>query len=67
MFDASSGKDAHALDNEDTDCTIDDLREMGLGEEILSAIALLTHDPSVPYMDYVAQIKENPIALLEEA
>ena len=47
---------------EDTDCTLDDLREMGFGEEILSAIALLTHDPAVPYMDYVAEIKKNPIA-----
>ena len=47
---------------EDTDCTLDDLRGMGFGEEIIEAISLLTHSPEVPYMDYVAQIKQNPIA-----
>ena len=47
---------------EDTDYTIDDLREMDFGEEVIEALALLTHDDSEPYMDYVARIKENPIA-----
>ena len=47
---------------EDTDQTIDGLRGMGFGESILAAIALMTHDPAVPYMEYVAKIKENPIA-----
>ena len=47
---------------EDTDYTLDDLRQMGFGEQVLDAIALMTHDPAVPYMDYVAQIKTNPIA-----
>ena len=47
---------------EDSDRTLEDLREMGFGETVLSAIALLTHDPAVPYMEYVAQIKTNPIA-----
>lgn len=47
---------------EDSDRTIEDLREMGFGERVLEAIALMTHAPEVPYMDYVAQIKPNPIA-----
>ncbi len=47
---------------EDTDCTLDDLRKMGFSEDIIGAIALMTHDEAVPYMDYVAQIKQNPIA-----
>lgn len=47
---------------EDTDYTIEDLREMGFGERVLAAIALMTHAPEVPYMDYVAQIKTNSIA-----
>ncbi len=47
---------------EDTDYTIDDLREMDFGEEVIEALALLTHDDSEPYMDYVARIKENPVA-----
>lgn len=47
---------------EDTDYTLNDLREMGFSEPILAALALLTHDDDTPYMDYVLQIKKNPIA-----
>ncbi len=47
---------------EDSDRTLDDLKEMGFSQEVLDAIALMTHDPDVPYMDYVAQIKPNSIA-----
>ena len=47
---------------EDTDYTLDDLAAMGFGDAVIDALALLTHDPAVPYMEYVAAIKENPIA-----
>jgi len=47
---------------EDTPCTFDDLREMGFDEAVLQSLALLTHDDGVPYMEYVAAIKQNPIA-----
>ena len=47
---------------EDTDYTLDDLRSMGFPDEVVDALALLTHDPEVPYMDYVKEIAENPIA-----
>ena len=47
---------------EDTDYTIADLKNMGFNEEILEAISLMTHSKNVPYMDYVAEIKKNPIA-----
>ena len=47
---------------EDTNVTIDDLRKMGFNENVLSAIEHMTHLSGVPYMDYVAKIKENPIA-----
>ena len=47
---------------EDTDYTLDDLRAMGFSEKIIEALALMTHDKSVPYMGYVAKIKDNPIA-----
>ena len=47
---------------EDTDYTLDDLRAMDFGAAVCDALALLTHDEAVPYMDYVAAIKENPIA-----
>ena len=47
---------------EDTDYTLDDLKNMGFLDDILSAIALMTHDDGVPYMEYIALIKKNPIA-----
>lgn len=47
---------------EDTDVTLDDLREEGMPEEVLDALSLLTHIDGVPYMDYVAAIKQNHVA-----
>ena len=47
---------------EDTDYTTDDLRAMGFSSEVIEAIALLTHEPDVPYEDYLRRIKTNPLA-----
>ena len=47
---------------EDTDITFSDLSDFGFPAEVIDALALLTHDDSVPYMDYVALIKHNPVA-----
>ena len=47
---------------EDSDYTVDDLREMGFSEAVCGAITLMTRDPAIPYLDYVEKIKENPIA-----
>ena len=47
---------------EDTPYTLDDLRAMGFNEQVLDALALMTHDKRVPYLDYVAKIKGNKIA-----
>lgn len=47
---------------EDTDTTLDDLSAMGFPKEVTEALSLLTHDESVPYMDYVLMISKNPIA-----
>ena len=47
---------------EDTDYTLENLREMGFGETVVKALSLLTHDDAVEYMDYVLAIKDNPIA-----
>ena len=47
---------------EDTDFTLDDIRNMGFPETVVRALALMTHDDAVPYMDYVARIKSDPIA-----
>ncbi len=47
---------------EDTDYTLEDLAAMGFSPEVLEAVALLTHDPAVPYEEYLIPIKANPIA-----
>ncbi len=47
---------------EDTDYTLDDLSNMGFESDIIEALMLMTHDKAVPYMEYVAKIKNNPIA-----
>lgn len=47
---------------EDTEHTLDDLRRFGFNENVISAIALMTHDDDVPYMDYVRNIAKDPIA-----
>ena len=47
---------------EDTDTTLEDLRREGFPDEVLEALALLTHDDGAPYMEYVARLKDNPIA-----
>jgi len=47
---------------EDTPYTLADLRAMGFPPEVIDALTLLTHDKSVPYMDYVRKIKTNRIA-----
>ena len=47
---------------EDTSYTFDDLEAMSFGDEVINALRLLTHDESVPYMDYVRKIGSNPIA-----
>ena len=47
---------------EDTSYTLQDLRDMGFDQDILDALALMTHDKNVAYMDYVANLKDNDIA-----
>lgn len=47
---------------EDTEMTIDDLTEQGFPPEVTEALLLMTHDDSVPYMDYIKKIKTNSLA-----
>lgn len=47
---------------EDTPITLAQIAQMGFGEAVMEALALLTHDPGVDYMDYVRAIREDPIA-----
>lgn len=47
---------------EDTSITLTDLEKLGFSSEVIEAVRLLTHDKSMPYMDYINALKENPIA-----
>ena len=47
---------------EDTSYTLEDLRAMGFPEDVLEAIAQMTHAKGVPYLDYVAALRDNPLA-----
>lgn len=48
---------------EDTNITFEQLEEEGFSEDIITALNLLTHKKSVPYMDYIKEIKTNSIAI----
>ena len=47
---------------EDTDKTVEDIEKLGIDEEIIEAIKLLTHDKKVPYLEYVDKLKYNTLA-----
>ena len=47
---------------EDTDYTLQDLKALGFPSNVIDALALMTHDPRVPYMEYVKGISANPLA-----
>ncbi len=47
---------------EDTDMTFDDLRKEGIPKEVIVPLTYLTHDPEVPYEDYIRKISENEVA-----
>ncbi len=47
---------------EDTDLTFDDLRSKGIPEDVIVPLTLLTHEPGVPYMEYVARIGTDRVA-----
>ncbi len=47
---------------EDTEITLDDLRDMGFPAEAIEAIGLLTRREGVPYLTYVEAIRGNPTA-----
>ena len=47
---------------EDTDYTLEDIAALGFGKEIVDAVALMTHADDVPYLEYVARLKDNPLA-----
>ena len=47
---------------EDTDVTLEELAAEGFPRDVLEAVRLLTHDRSVPYMEYIAGLKDNALA-----
>lgn len=47
---------------EDTSVTIEQLEKEGFSSNVIQAIKLLTHDKSVDYLEYVRNLKNNPIA-----
>lgn len=47
---------------EDTDMTFEALTGYGFPDEVVDALRLLTHEDGVPYMDYVKNLRENPVA-----
>lgn len=47
---------------EDTDYTLEDIAAMGFSRNVMEALALLTHDEAVPYMEYVKALGNNLIA-----
>lgn len=47
---------------EDAGVTFDDLRREGFPEAVIDAIAMMTHEKSVPYLEYVQKLKSNPLA-----
>ena len=47
---------------EDTDVTLQDLAAEGFPKTVVDALALLTHDKTVPYLEYVAAVGKNPVA-----
>lgn len=47
---------------EDTSYGREDIKKLGVGENILEALELLTHDKKMPYMDYIDSLKGNSLA-----
>ena len=47
---------------EDTDVTLDEIKDFGFPDEVIEALALMTHSDDVPYLDYVRAMKDNTLA-----
>ena len=47
---------------EDTDYTLDNLKNMGFSCVVCDALSYLTHDDAVPYLEYIKNIKKSKIA-----
>ncbi len=47
---------------EDTEVTLNDLREMGFSDRVILGVQALTHESDMPYMDYIKKLSFNPDA-----
>jgi len=47
---------------EDTNMCIDDLRNIGLNDNVLEALSCITHDNNQDYFTYIEKISKNPLA-----
>ena len=47
---------------EDTDWTLDQLRQAGFAEEVVQAVECLTHRDRETYEEFIARVQTNPIA-----
>ena len=47
---------------EDSNITAEELIESGIRAEIVEKAKILTHDKDIPYLEYVNQIKADPVA-----
>lgn len=47
---------------EDGEITFADLEKEGFHQDMIDALKLLTHEEAVPYMEYIKEVKKNPIA-----
>ena len=48
---------------EDTDMTLEDIKNEGFDEETIEALKLLTHKDGEDYYEYVRRLSDNPIAV----
>ena len=48
---------------EDTDVTVNDLKEAGFSDEVVSAVSTITKKAGEDYEEYLNRVKQNPIAL----
>ncbi len=47
---------------EDTQVTLDELRQHGFAEQVVEGVGLVTHDSSDSYAEYVVRLKPNQLA-----
>ena len=47
---------------EDSDFTMEDLRDAGFSESVLEVVRLFTHEKGISYEDYVERLKPHPVA-----